>query len=204
MNSEKYTLILGSSSPRRKELLGWLGVEFQIVTSNCPEHSEEVDPHEFAKEVVVQKSVAVWDQVKMDGSIRPFVIAGDTIVSLDEKIYGKPKDTDHAKEILQELSGKTHQVISAVSFQSDRGTLVFTVETDVTFDEISKESMELYLGTGDSLDKAGAYGIQGPGLTFISSIRGSYSNVVGFPLSDVERELAHFTTGGSGWRNLFI
>jgi septum formation protein len=128
-------------------------------------------------------------------------------VVLDQKLYGKPKDKDDAKTILSELSGKTHEVITGVSFLFiDQNTKklrehLFYDFTEVTFNDIDANLMENYLATGDSLDKAGAYGIQGPGLTFISKINGSYSNVVGFPLDKIVGELAIIQ--GFDWRKNF-
>src|SRR5690606_5684391 len=121
------------------------------------------------------------------------VISSDTIVCLGDVIFNKPKDRAEAKFFLQELSGKTHIVRTAVAFHaSHKPAHSFVVETKVTFDEISNEILEHYLNTNDSLDKAGAYGIQGPSLSFISKIEGSYSCVVGFPLSDIVRELKRY------------
>jgi septum formation protein len=203
--NKKMTLILGSQSPRRKELLSWLNVSFTIVTADLAEVSHETDPDNVAVDLASQKAHAVFEKVKnLD---HPFVIASDTIVVLGEKIYGKPKDKAEARSILYELSDKTHQVITGVSFLFKEPLTervrehTFFDSTEVTFNEISGELMDNYIATGDSLDKAGAYGIQGPSLTFISKVNGSYSNVVGFPLDKVVTELGIIL--GDDWRKLF-
>lgn len=204
-SDKKLTLILGSQSPRRKELLSWLNVPFKIVTADLEEVSHESDPVEVALDLASQKAHAVFEKVKDENF--PFVIASDTIVVLDDKIYGKPKDKAEARSILYELSDKTHQVITGVSFlfkDPSSGKIKehrFYDSTEVTFNEITGELMDNYIATGDSLDKAGAYGIQGPSLTFISRVNGSYSNVVGFPLDKVVTELGIIL--GADWRKLF-
>ncbi|NOT78749.1 MAG: septum formation protein Maf [Bacteriovoracaceae bacterium] len=194
MESGKYQLILGSQSPRRKELLSWLNIPFKIVTADLAEISEEEDSEKIAMDLASQKAHAVWEQ--LPGTQECFVMASDTIVVLDGKLYGKPSSKDDARRILKELSGKTHEVITGVSFlfknfetNKIREHLFFD-STEVEFNEISKDLLESYIATGDSFDKAGAYGIQGPSLTFISKINGSYSNVVGFPLNKIVSELA--------------
>lgn len=122
-----------------------------------------------------------------------FIVAADTIVCLDHVIYGKPKDRSDAKKILEKLSNRTHSVFTAVSLRlienGEISTYSFIEESKVSFNTISRELMERYLDTGDSLDKAGAYGIQGPSLTFISKVDGDYANVVGFPLSRFVKEM---------------
>jgi septum formation protein len=208
MESGKYNLVLGSQSPRRKELLSWLNIPFKILTADLAEVSQESVPQIIAMDIASQKARAVYEQAKNDSSIvNPFIISSDTIVVLNQKLYGKPKDKEDARDILSELSNTTHEVITGVSFlYVDKNTdslteHLFFDSTQVTFNKITDDLMENYLATGDSLDKAGAYGIQGAGLTFISKINGSYSNVVGFPLDKIVRELSILL--GSGWRKNF-
>jgi septum formation protein len=205
MGSDKFTLVLGSQSPRRKELLGWVNIPFEIITADLDEVSHESLPQDIAVDLASQKAHAV--RQKIDLSRNPFIVSSDTIVVLDQKIFGKPKDVDGAREILLELSGRTHKVITGVSFyffdkqmQKMREHLFYD-STEVTFNDITPDLMENYLATKDSLDKAGAYGIQGPSLTFISSVSGSYSNVVGFPLDKVISELKIIL--GDSWRERF-
>ncbi len=206
MGSDKYHLVLGSQSPRRKQLLSYINIPFQILTADLDEVSDETAPDRIAMDLASQKARAVMD--KASGIENPFIISSDTIVVLDGKLYGKPKDKDDARAILNELSDKTHQVITGVSFLFvDQSTKklrehLFFDSTEVTFTEISKELMDDYIATGESLDKAGAYGIQGASLTFISNLSGSYSNVVGFPLDKVVGELAIVL--GENYRSQFL
>lgn len=205
MESDKFNLILGSQSPRRKELLSWLNVPFQIITADLAEISNEKTSEKIAMDIASQKARAVMEQASQIK--KPFIISSDTIVVLNNKLYGKPRDVSDARAILTELSGKTHHVMTGVSFlYVDQNTKklrehLFFDFTEVTFNKITDDLMENYLATGDSLDKAGAYGIQGAGLTFISKINGSYSNVVGFPLDKIIGELSIVL--GSNWRKYF-
>ena len=207
MQEKTFKLILGSQSPRRKELLTHLSIPFEIVTADLDEVSTFSSPDDVVRDLAIQKGQAVLVQcLKNDMADTPLVISSDTIVCLGEEIFNKPNDIDDARRILQTLSGKTHIVRTAVAFTCpDQKPYSFIVATEVTFDEIASEILESYLETGDSLDKAGAYGIQGPSLTFISSIKGSYSAVVGFPLSDVVVHLKKFIGDESkNWRERFI
>ena len=205
MESDKFTLILGSQSPRRKELLSWLNIPFKILTADLDEISEETQPKKIAMDLASQKAFAVLNKEAIPE--RPFIISSDTIVVLDNVLYGKPKNVEDARRILNKLSGKTHQVITGVSFlfldlsSNKMREHLFYDSTEVTFSLIREDLMENYLETKDSLDKAGAYGIQGPSLTFISRINGSYSNVVGFPLDKIVNELAIIL--GDDWRKSF-
>ncbi len=190
---EKFKLILASASPRRKELLGHLKIPFEIITKNIPEESDATDPVEFTREIARAKGKAVLEELKTTRNTEKFyVVSADTIVCLNGKIYGKPKDKAEAREFLNELAGKTHSVFTAVVVQTSQEEFSFVEESKVTFNEISESLMERYIATGDSLDKAGAYGIQGASLTFISKVEGCYANVVGFPLSRFVQETEKF------------
>ena len=207
---KKFNLILASKSPRRKELLGYLDIPFEILTTDISEESEKKKPSEFALEIAQKKGQAVFQILKQRPEFSkeffPFSIASDTIVVLGDRIYGKPVDSNDAREILMSLSDHTHKVITAVDvtyldLSGDIREFSFFGETDVTFSKISNETLFLYLKTGESMDKAGAYGIQGAGLSFIDKISGSYSNVVGFPLSLLINELN--SRFGNNWRDKF-
>jgi septum formation protein len=210
MESSKLTLVLASASPRRRELLGHLKVPFEVLTSNVPEESAATDPAAFSLEIAQAKGLAVFNE-RRRASGNLLVVSADTIVCLGRRIYGKPKDRDEARRFLTELAGKTHSVFTAVAVRFARGAEVdgfsFVEESKVTFAEIPPALLERYLDTGDSLDKAGAYGIQGPSLTFISRVDGDYANVVGFPLSRFVRETAIFLAAKypdeKVWLNLF-
>ncbi|MBT3583443.1 MAG: septum formation protein Maf [Halobacteriovoraceae bacterium] len=190
-SNEIYKLILGSQSPRRLELLKWLEIPFEVRPSYCKEESEFELPLDFAKDIATQKGRSVMSDLK--GKVEnPLVIAADTVVSISTKILGKPKNSKEAAEMLLLLSGKKHMVTTAVYLASLKKEKVFAIESEVTFSAISEDILERYLKTEDSLDKAGSYGIQGMGLTFIDKVEGSYSNVVGFPLSHFITELKDF------------
>lgn len=216
MQSDKLTLVLASASPRRKELLGWMDIPFVIHSSDIDENSLHTDPVAICKDVAQQKGVAVLDCLKKHPlflkGFNPFVVSADTIVTLGDMIFGKPKNVVHASEMLMALSDKTHKVITAVylGMIDSSGHFrqhVFSCETDVTFSAIPMDILSHYLSSGDSLDKAGAYGIQGKGLTFVSSVSGSYSNVVGFPLSHFIEETKRFlhldNDDAGAWRQMF-
>jgi septum formation protein len=199
MSDKKYSLVLGSKSPRRKELLGWLNIPFEIITSHAEERSDKGTPKEVAEDIARVKGDAVYKKcAETDGygkTYFPLVIASDTIVVLGDKILGKPTSVDDARSMLKSLAGKTHLVITGVYIgflDIKTGKIsekIFSSQTDVQFDEISDDLLENYLATGESMDKAGSYGIQGKGLTFISNLNGSYSNVVGFPLNEFVAQL---------------
>ncbi len=197
MENSKLELILASTSPRRRELLSHLRIPFQILSQNVDEVSDAVDPSAFSLEIADMKGQAVYDLLRQENPKKNyFVISADTIVTHQGKIYGKPKDVSEAREFLSELSGTTHSVYTAVVVKmvcnGTESGFSFAEESKVTFNKISQDLMERYLATNDSLDKAGAYGIQGPSLTFISKVDGCYSNVVGFPLSRFVFETAQF------------
>lgn len=203
MVNEKIKLILASSSPRRKELLGHLQIPFEIMTKNVVEESHHLDPVDFSRHISQMKGEAVFKERSDDC----LVVSADTIVCLGSKIYGKPSGVDEARTFLSELSGKTHSVFTAVTlnlmYHKKRSSLSFVEESRVTFNVITPPLMELYLSTKDSLDKAGAYGIQGPSLTFISKVDGDYANVVGFPLSRFVIECESFLKHLSGGQSCF-
>lgn len=195
MEKPKINLILASGSPRRKELLGHLNLPFQIMTSNVEEFSNSADPVIYASDIARLKGHSILEKVKNELS-NHLIVSADTIVVFKDKIYGKPQNRDEAQIFLSELAGNTHSVFTAVSIILCHNKKIsetsFVDESRVSFNAISMELMQNYLDTGDSLDKAGAYGIQGPSLTFISKVEGSYSNVVGFPLSRFVEECQDF------------
>jgi septum formation protein len=211
----KFQFVLGSQSPRRKELLGHLNIPFIQLSADIDEVSTFKDPAQIVEDLAAQKGKSVANQLhKNDKEFKnPFILSSDTIVCLKDEILGKPQNSDQARETLLKLSGKTHTVYTGVSlrywhplFGESEQIKNFHSATDVTFGQIDEETLELYLETGDSLDKAGAYGIQGMGLSFIKSIKGSYSTVVGLPLADVSEKLAEILgpyPESGGWRGWF-
>ena len=212
MANAKLKLILASASPRRRELIGHLRAPFEVIALSVPENSDAADPVQHSIDIAETKGEAVLEKLRQERSGEDFfIVSADTIVVRDGVIYNKPADRDEARKFLRELEGRSHSVFTAVSLGLLRAgkahRISFADESRVTFERIPPALMERYLDTGDSLDKAGAYGIQGPSLTFISRVEGSYSTVVGFPLSrfvtESERFLAQFYPGEKSWLDLF-
>lgn len=171
-------IILASESPRRKELFGRLGIPFEIQASGISEEVEkELPPEEFTLAIATKKA----DEV-VRGNEDAIVIAADTTVYLGEKLLSKPVDSKQAKQFLQALSGQEHRVMTGVSIQGAGISIGFTETTTVQFYELTEEQIDAYVASGDSLDKAGAYGIQTMGGMFVEKINGDYNNVVGLPL----------------------
>lgn len=180
----RYRVILASESPRRREILKQLIPVFDVIASGVPEHPiPGCSPSETARRLAEEKAGAVAARYPA-----ALVIGSDTVVVAGDEILGKPVDRRDAARMLKRLSGRTHQVITGVGVCSPDGNWSLTVETDVTFSELSEEEIAWYVRTGEPMDKAGAYGIQGLGARFIQKIKGNYLNVVGFPLSEVYRE----------------
>lgn len=196
--NNKYKIILASGSPRRKELLSWLEVPFEIISSNVEEITDKTDPVEVAEDLAALKGRDVFSKLDSTKYSNPLIISSDTIVTLDGKVYGKPKNKEQAREMILELEDKTHKVVTSIfmlkrdSRSSKIIEKVFSISSEVHFEKIDKDILDIYIESGESLDKAGSYGIQGQGLLFISHLSGSYSNVVGLPLSDFHREFKKF------------
>ncbi|MCB0282090.1 MAG: septum formation inhibitor Maf [Calditrichae bacterium] len=192
-NLEHLDIILASTSPRRFELLDSTGLKFKVIPSGFDESKIIIkNPEEYVKEAALQKGLEVAKN--HPGHL---VISADTIVVLDRQILGKPNHEDHAIEMLKQLSGKKHTVLTAFGLfllRFDK-QVVETVSTDVTMQFLSDELIEAYVNTGEPLDKAGAYAIQGQGAMLIEKINGSYSNVVGFPLAEFFQTLDNFLKG---------
>ena len=196
MESMKY--ILGSGSPRRRELLGMILPEFTVLPSRFDEESiqrEGMTPCEIVCTLSREKAREVFERYRAENPQEEIcVIGGDTIViSPDGEVMGKPSSRADAARMLRQLSGCTHQVMTAVTVmaQSVGQTLerVFPVQTDVTFYPLSDHEIERYLDTGEPFDKAGSYGIQGYGGLLVERIAGDYNNVVGLPVARLMREL---------------
>ena len=173
-------IILASQSPRRKELLERMGIRsFTVMDSGVDEHEEEpLPPEEVVCRLSERKAEAVAQRAPAGG----VVIAADTVVSLDGAILGKPADKLEAFRMLSTLSGVRHQVYTGVTVMRDGEKQIEHETTDVTFRELSEEEIEHYLATGEPMDKAGAYGIQGYGALLVERIEGDYYNVMGLPV----------------------
>ncbi|MEX6687727.1 Maf family nucleotide pyrophosphatase [Danxiaibacter flavus] len=184
-------IILASQSPRRKQLLEWAEVPFEIVVRHSNEDFPEDLPIEQVPIFIARnKAIAVKDYcIENDIPIQP-VLAADTIVVLDNKVIGKPKDREDAIAILTALSGKKHQVITGVSILSENDDIAFADITDVYFHPITQEQIEFYVDNYKPYDKAGAYAIQEwIGVVGIKSVNGDFYNVMGLPVSRVVQEL---------------
>ena len=178
-------IILASNSPRRKELLEQVGIEFEVMSSDVDEITDKTAPAEVVMDLSRIKAEAVARNNK--GVV---VLAADTVVAYNGQILGKPKDEADAFKMLKLLSGKAHQVFTGVTIVDEAGeSNSFFESTDVLMYENSDELIKKYIATGEPMDKAGAYGIQGKGAVLVKEIKGDYNNVVGLPLSRVCKEL---------------
>ena len=178
-------IILASKSPRRREILENLDVNFSIITSETDENSDTENPEELVKELALKKACAVMEQLILDNKFTSdtVIIGSDTVVAKDGKILGKPKDRQNAKEMLCMLSGDCHKVISGIALIVGDRKMTSCETTEVYFDKLTAEEIESYVSTGECDDKAGAYGIQGKASRFIKKINGCYFNVVGLPVN---------------------
>ena len=174
-------LILASGSPRRHDLLAQMGLRFEVQVPNVPEIiPENATPEEVVTALALQKAEAVQHTNPDD-----CIIGADTIVYLDGDILGKPDDGQMARAYLRRLQGRSHQVFTGVAVLTPGRRDVRVCVTEVTFAPMSQAEIDWYVGTGEPMDKAGAYGVQGPGGVFVTEIRGNYFNVMGLPISMV-------------------
>lgn len=181
-------LILASNSPRRKQLLEQVNISFSVLPSEVDEVYDRLqNPIEIVKFLAEKKAHSIYEQ-----NSDAVVIGSDTLVVLNGVILGKPIDENDAREMLKQLSGRTHSVITGVAIMSSEKQVTFAVETFVTFYELCDEEIEYYVQTMEPLDKAGAYGIQGIGAFLVKELKGDYFSVVGLPIARVVRELAQF------------
>ena len=177
-------LILASNSPRRKQLLSEYGFIFSVIPSDFDENEELLSPVETVKSYALGKAKDVFDKTNGDA----VVLGADTIVVLDGKILGKPKDNFDAKNMLEKLSNKSHQVITGYCIYTKNKIITDYITTIVKFNELTDELIDKYVATGSPLDKAGAYGIQ-DGFNLVKKIDGSYNNVVGLPIEIIKDKL---------------
>ncbi len=185
-------LILGSGSPRRAALLAEIGVSFEVRVSDIPEVPAPGESAEgFARRIAREKGAAVAATREAAGA---WILSADTVVVLDGRPLGKPADAAEARAMLASLSGRSHQVITAVVLTRPDGVLASEIAacSTVTMRPITVAEIEAYLATGEPFDKAGGYGIQGKASPFISGVSGSYTNVVGLPVDEVRTELTRF------------
>ena len=181
----KQKIILASASPRRKQLLGLITNNFEVIPSDADESSVfSDDPRELVLMLACIKARDVFE--KHPDSV---VIGADTIVFAEGRILGKPKDRAQAREYMQMLENNVHSVFTGVCVKGEDGEIAKVCETKVCFDSMSGKEIEDYLNTGEYADKAGGYGIQGAAAKFVKYIDGCYNNVVGLPVNTVMRML---------------
>lgn len=192
-------VILASASPRRRELLSQAGIDFKVFVSEVEEKTDEAAPEAVVKALAALKAQDVYARVAEDRAFdlkTSVVLGADTVVCCDGKVLGKPKDVSDAKRMLKLLSGRKHDVYTGVCMigQNVDGTVFkknFAGETAVWMQTLTDDMIEWYISTGEPMDKAGAYGIQGFGAVLVRSIDGDYNNVVGLPLTEVWQQLYH-------------
>ncbi|MBQ9262498.1 MAG: septum formation protein Maf [Prevotella sp.] len=191
MRSERYHIVLASNSPRRRELLSGLDLEYEVkVLPDIEEgYPEGLSMEEIPRYIAAEKAAAYKD-IMADNDL---IITADTVVVLGDEVLGKPAGLDDARRMLRELSGKTHQVITGVYLMTKEKERGFSVVTDVTFKELSDEEIDYYVEKYRPLDKAGAYGIQEwIGYIGVTGLNGSYFNVMGLPVQRIYNELLLF------------
>ena len=190
-NLSKYNILLASNSPRRRELLGGLGLSYEVVS--LPEIDESYPDTLYGSEIpsyIAQKKADAYRSMMKPNTL---LITADTIVWLDGKVYGKPVDEDNACQMLRELSGRSHTVITGVAITTCDVQKVFAVESKVTFATLTEEEIDYYVTKYRPLDKAGAYGIQEwIGYIGVTGLDGSYFNVMGLPIQRLYNELKNF------------
>ena len=178
-------IILASASPRRKEILELADLEFDVMPSDAQEITTKTAPNEVVMELASIKAKDIYKKSEKQSMI----VGADTVVAYQGQILGKPTDEADAKRMLTMLSGQTHEVYTGVCLIEDGEAKTFYEETKVTFYEISDEQIDRYIKTGEPMDKAGSYGIQGKAAVFIKGIEGDYYNVVGFPIARFLQEI---------------
>ncbi len=187
-------IVLASASPRRRELMAGLGLDYTVLVSGVEEQVTEREPAKVVEELSAQKARDVLQKLlSADSQEELLVIGADTIVAVDGQILGKPTSMKDAAEMLGWLSGRRHQVYTGVTLyhhnQGESHRHTFHECTQVQFYPMTEEEIGWYISTGEPMDKAGAYGIQGLGGRFIRAIEGDYSNVVGLPVARLYQEL---------------
>ena len=198
MIDKQIPMILASASPRRSELLKQAGFSFTIVPSTTEETRTEVSPGQLVEDLAFQKANDVYETVKGNYTDQDFMVIGaDTIVYYDGEVLGKPADAQEAFDMLKLLSDRTHQVYTGLAIilrkANEKQVHLLHERTDVTFYPISDEELKDYITTGDPLDKAGAYGIQGTFAVHVKEIKGDYNNVVGLPIAKLYQTLRQIT-----------
>ena len=191
-------IILASASPRRRELLEQLGVEFEIIPSQVEEKMKSMEPSRMVMELSEIKAEDIYNRLSQEEKELSTVIVADTVVAFEDQVMGKPQSSSEAIEMLSRLQNNTHQVYTGVTLIFRKGPgkvpskISFFEKTDVTMYPISSDEIAAYVNTGEPMDKAGAYGIQGRGAAFIKEIHGDYNNVVGLPIGRLYQEMKRY------------
>ncbi len=185
-------IVLASASPRRRELLERAGVNFEVIPASGEENRISDDPKEAVQQLARDKAVSVMHTIE-DSADGTLVIGSDTVVVFENMILGKPHDIEDAVNTLKKLQGNTHQVYTGVSVLEKKNGVwtehTFYESTDVTFYPVSDEEIRAYVATGEPMDKAGSYGIQGIFGIYVRGICGDYNNVVGLPVARLFYEM---------------
>lgn len=188
-------IVLASASPRRRELLSQIGLEFEVMPSNIEEKSKSLIPSQMVMELSEGKAMDIYEKLPWEAKTSVWVVGADTVVAFGNQIMGKPENRRHAVEMLSCLQGSTHQVYTGVTLvgqgkkENEPFKVSFYEKTDVTMYPMSREEIDAYVDTGEPMDKAGAYGIQGRCAAFIKEIKGDYNNVVGLPIGRLYQEM---------------
>lgn len=182
-------ILLASASPRRRELLTQAGISFEVQPSRAEENITAKDPGKAVEELSLLKCRDIYQQTQQD----VLVIGADTVVAANGQILGKPENEEDAVRMLWNLQGSTHEVYTGVTVmireKNEEKICMFHEKTEVTFYPMTMEEIKDYVATKESMDKAGAYGIQGKSAIFVKGINGDYNNVVGLPLARLYQEL---------------
>ena len=180
-------IVLASASPRRKDILTELGITFTVVCADTDEYSTQTSPRLFTEELAAKKGMAVYQKLLRtygaEEASSAIIISADTVVCCDGKILGKPRDNGDAERMIKAISGREHTVVSGIAITVNGRTKTASDVTSVCVDDIPDQKIKEYVSTGESLDKAGAYAIQGRFSAWIKSINGCYFNVVGLPIN---------------------
>lgn len=186
------TIYLASASPRRRELLTQIGVDFSVISVDVDEsHFENESPIKYVQRVAVAKSRAGWENLGKQEK-RP-VLGADTSVILGQDILGKPRNEDDARKMLKGLSGTNHQVLTAIAIVFEQQVLSDIQTSEVTFAHMDDADIDWYISTKEGVDKAGGYAVQGLAALFIQQIKGSYSGIMGLPLRETGVLLAQLS-----------
>ena len=198
-------LILASKSPRRKELMLQAGFDYEIVLPEVEERITKQKPDEVVMELSLLKAENVYDKLltssSEDGDLDICVIGADTVVAVDDKILGKPKDDEDAGRMLRSIQGRSHMVYTGVAFvytdklTNEKRVKSFCEATAVSLYPMTDEEIDAYITSGNGRDKAGSYGVQGPFAVYVKGIDGDYNNVVGLPIARLYQEMKEIKDG---------